>query len=95
MVLKSVVLSVQNHHTYLIQKNVKPVQIKDMFIDIGVRSKEDAENHGIVVGNMITPYSEFEELANGKYLTAKAFDNRYGCALAIDVLKDLKMNKSV
>ena len=34
---------------------------------------------------MITPYSEFEELANGKYLTAKAFDNRYGCALAIDV----------
>lgn len=61
-----------------------------MFIDIGVRSKEDAENHGIVVGNMITPYSEFEELANGKYLTAKAFDNRYGCALAIDVLKRLK-----
>ena len=39
---------------------------------------------------MITPYSEFEELANGKYLTAKAFDNRYGCALAIDVLKRLK-----
>ena len=27
-----------------------------MFIDIGVRSKEDAENHGIEVGNMITPY---------------------------------------
>ena len=90
MVLKSVVLSVQNHHTSLTQKNVKPVQIKDMFIDIGVRSKEDAENHGIEVGNMITPYSEFEELANGKYLTAKAFDNRYGCALAIDVLKRLK-----
>lgn len=53
------------------------------------------KNHGIEVGNMITPYSEFEELANGKYLTAKAFDNRYGCALAIDVLKDLKTNKSV
>ena len=39
---------------------------------------------------MITPYSEFEQLANGKYLTAKAFDNRYGCALAIDVLNNLK-----
>lgn len=72
------------------EERKKPVQIKDMFIDIGVRSKEDAENHGIEVGNMITPYSEFEELANGKYLTAKAFDNRYGCALAIDVLKRLK-----
>ncbi|MGW9856227.1 putative aminopeptidase FrvX [Staphylococcus hominis] len=68
----------------------KPVDIKDMFIDIGVRSKEDAEQHGIEIGNMIIPYSEFEQLANGKYLTAKAFDNRYGCALAIDVLKNLK-----
>ena len=55
-----------------------------MFIDIGVRSKADAEQYGIEIGNMITPYSEFEQLANGKYLTAKAFDNRYGCALAID-----------
>ena len=61
-----------------------------MFIDIGIRSKADAEQYGIEIGNMITPYSEFEQLANGKYLTAKAFDNRYGCALAIDVLNNLK-----
>ena len=68
----------------------KSIDIKDMFIDIGVRSKADAEQYGIEIGNMITPYSEFEQLANGKYLTAKAFDNRYGCALAIDVLNNLK-----
>ena len=43
-----------------------------MFIDIGARSREDVEQHGIEVGNMITPYSEFETLANSKYLTAKA-----------------------
>ena len=48
----------------------------------------DVEQHGIEVGNMITPYSEFETLANSKYLTAKAFDNRYGCAVAaVEVLK--------
>ena len=29
-------------------------------------------------------------LTNDKYLTAKAFDNRYGCALAVEVLKRLK-----
>lgn len=61
-----------------------------MFIDIGVSSKEEAEEAGVEVGNMVTPYSEFEVLANDKYLTAKAFDNRYGCALAIEVLKRLK-----
>lgn len=77
-------------HALSAEERKQPVQIKDMFIDIGVRSKEDAEQHGIEVGNMITPYSEFEQLANGKYLTAKAFDNRYGCALAIDVLNNIK-----
>ncbi|WP_210146248.1 M42 family metallopeptidase [Staphylococcus sp. GDY8P29P] len=68
----------------------KNVEIKDMFIDIGVKSKKEAEQFGIEIGNMITPYSEFETLANSKYLTAKAFDNRYGCALAVDVLNNLK-----
>ncbi|MEB7462590.1 M42 family metallopeptidase [Staphylococcus succinus] len=68
----------------------KNVDMKEMFIDIGVKSKKEAEQYGIEVGNMVTPYSEFETLANQKYLTAKAFDNRYGCALAVDVLQNLK-----
>ena len=46
------------------QKNVKTVDIKNMFIDIGVSSKEEAEQLGVSVGNMVTPYSEFETLAN-------------------------------
>ena len=34
-----------------------------MFIDIGVSSKEEAEEAGVEVGNMVTPYmSEFEVL---------------------------------
>ncbi|UXR69385.1 MULTISPECIES: M42 family metallopeptidase [unclassified Staphylococcus] len=68
----------------------KPVDIKKMFIDIGVRSKEEVEAAGIDIGDMITPYSEFETLLNDDYMTAKAFDNRYGCALAVDVLRALK-----
>lgn len=72
------------------RKNAKPVDIKNMYIDIGVRNKEEAKEAGIELGNMITPYSEFESLANDKYLTAKAFDNRYGCALAVEVLQQLK-----
>ena len=68
-----------NLHTPSRRKNAKPVDIKNMYIDIGVRNKEEAKRSGIELGNMITPYSEFESLANDKYLTAKAFDNRYGC----------------
>ena len=77
-------------HALTPEERKKPVEIKHMYIDIGVASKEEAEAAGVELGNMITPYSEFETLANEKYLTAKAFDNRYGCALAIDVLNRLK-----
>lgn len=77
-------------HVLTPEERKKPMEIKNMFIDIGVSSKEEAEEAGVEVGNMVTPYSEFEVLTNDKYLTAKAFDNRYGCALAVEVLKRLK-----
>ncbi|WP_436854494.1 M42 family metallopeptidase [Staphylococcus caeli] len=77
-------------HVLSPEERKKTIDIKEMFIDIGVKSKKEAEQFGIEVGNMITPYSEFEVLSNQKYLTAKAFDNRYGCALAVDVLQNLK-----
>lgn len=77
-------------HVLSPEERKKTVDIKNMYIDIGVNSKEEAEQAGVSVGNMVTPYSEFETLANDKYMTAKAFDNRYGCALAIDVLNELK-----
>lgn len=77
-------------HALSPEERKKPVDIKNMYIDIGVGSKEEAKEAGIELGNMITPYSEFESLANDKYLTAKALDNRYGCALAVDVLQQLK-----
>ncbi len=68
----------------------KPVDIKDMYIDLGVASKEETEKLGIKPGDMITPYIEFKTLANDKFLLAKAWDNRIGCAIAIEVLKRLK-----
>ena len=68
----------------------KPVDLKDMFIDIGVASKEEAEEAGVQLGDIIVPYTEFTQMANKDYLLAKAFDNRYGCALAVEVLEKLK-----
>lgn len=67
----------------------KPVEIKDMFIDIGATSKEEAESFGVRPGDSIVPYFEFTQLKNEKMLLAKAWDNRIGCAIAIEVLKQL------
>lgn len=68
----------------------KPVEIKDMFIDIGAASKEEAHEWGVKPGDMVVPYFEFTVMNNEKMLLAKAWDNRIGCAIAIDVLKGLK-----
>jgi endoglucanase len=68
----------------------KPVDIKDMFIDIGASSREEAMEFGVLPGDQIVPYFEFTVMNNEKMLLAKAWDNRIGCAIAIDVLKGLK-----
>lgn len=71
----------------------KAVDVKDMFIDIGASSKEEAMEWGVLPGDMVVPYFEFTVMNNEKLLLAKAWDNRIGCAIAIDVLKGLKNEK--
>lgn len=80
-------------HILPIEQRKKTVDLKDMFIDIGATSKAEAESWGIRPGDMITPSFDFTVLKNEKYLLAKAWDNRIGCAIAIEVLKRLKDEK--
>lgn len=60
-----------------------------MFIDIGASSKEQAMEWGVLPGDQIVPYFEFTVMNDEKMLLAKAWDNRIGCAVAIDVMKNL------
>lgn len=68
----------------------KPVEIKDMFIDIGAKDKEEAEEFGVRPGDTVVPICPFTVMKNPKMLMAKAWDNRIGCAIAIEALKRLK-----
>lgn len=74
------------------QRN-KAADIKQMFIDIGATSKEEVMEWGVRPGDMIAPYFEFTVMKNEKFLLAKAWDNRIGCAIAIEVLKGLENEK--
>lgn len=77
-------------HILSAEARKKPVDIKEMFIDIGATSKEEAEKFGVRPGDAVVPYFEFTQMQNEKMLLAKAWDNRIGCAIAIDVLKQLQ-----
>lgn len=84
------IIGSQPPHVLSAEARKKPVDIKDMFIDIGASSKEEALEFGVKPGSSVVPYFEFTQLKNEKLLLAKAWDNRIGCAIAIEVLKQLK-----
>ena len=71
-------------------QRAKPMEIKNMLIDIGADSEDDAKQIGIKPGQQIVPICPFTPMANPKKILAKAWDNRYGCGLAIELLKELK-----
>ncbi|MCJ7842778.1 M42 family metallopeptidase [Lederbergia sp. NSJ-179] len=71
------------------QRN-KPMDVKNMLIDVGADDRKDAEQMGIKPGQMIVPVCPFTPLANPKKIMAKAWDNRYGCGLSIELLKELQ-----
>ena len=66
---------------------------EDMFIDIGAADREEAEKM-VSVGDAIIINQNFAEL--GKSLVkAKALDNRVGCAVLIEVMKQLESDATV
>lgn len=75
------------------EERKKPVDKKDMFIDIGATSKEEALEFGVRPGDSIIPICPFTVMKNPKLMMAKAWDNRIGCAIAIEVLKRLNDEK--
>jgi endoglucanase len=74
------------------EKDPKPPKIHDLFLDIGVASRKDAEML-VRVGDPITLVDEFELLRNG-LAVARAFDNRIGTFAVAEALRLLKESKA-
>jgi endoglucanase len=73
------------------EKEPRLPKIHDLFIDIGVASRKDAEKL-VQVGNPITLVDEFDLLRND-LAVARAFDNRIGTFAVIEALRLLKESK--
>ncbi len=69
----------------------KVVKKSAMFIDVGAKDKEEAEKvFGIRPGDPIIPVSEFTVMSNPDLWMAKAFDDRLGCTMFMEVIKELQ-----
>lgn len=64
---------------------------EDIFVDLGVATEFDvAEATGVRRGDFLVPHAPFETLGNENLHVVKAWDNRVGCALAVDLLRELR-----
>lgn len=88
-VVTGVIGSIPPHLLTAEQRN-KPMDIKNMLIDIGADDRENVLEIGVTPGDTIVPICPFTPMANEKKILAKAWDNRYGCGLAIELLKELQ-----
>jgi len=67
----------------------KPIKAEDMYIDIGATSRDDAQKMGVRAGTPITSDLEFRSLGCDM-VTGKALDDRGGCAVLIEALRQMK-----
>lgn len=73
---------------HFVSGNEAGIKLSEMTIDIGAESDKEVRDWGIKEGDIVTPRTEFERLSTNRIL-AKAFDNRYGCVLIVETLKEL------
>jgi putative aminopeptidase len=76
----------KSHHLTPADEKFKVVEIKDLFVDVGARSKAQAEEMGIYPGAPVTYHGFFAEMP-GKQFAGKALDNRAGCFAILQVLR--------
>ena len=62
----------------------------DLQVDIGASSRDEVLSWGINVGCQITFSNNFYVMKDGYKVVSKAFDDRIGCGVALEVLKEAK-----
>ena len=75
-------------HVVPAEERTRPFYSDYLYLDVGAKNAADAAALGIEPGDPVAPDVAFEEIANGRYV-GKAWDDRVGCAVVIEVLKRL------
>jgi len=77
-------------HLLSAEERRKLVEIKDMYIDIGVTSKAEAEEVGVRIGDPIVPWSPLSFIQGDKVAMGKAFDDRIGAFVLMEAIRRIK-----
>ena len=76
-------------HLQSAEERTKATPVKSMYIDIGAKDREEAKKH-VSVGDYATFDSDFVTFGkDGCMMKGKALDDRAGCALLIEIMRNL------
>lgn len=64
-------------------------KISDLMLDIGATNAQEVRERGVEIGDSIVPFTELKQLSQYRW-SGKAWDNRYGCVIAIEILELLQ-----
>lgn len=76
-------------HILEIEKRNKVPELKDLYVDLGFRSKKEVQDHFIEPGSRVCLQADCF-LMNKDYVVAKAMDNRAGIAILEEVMHRVK-----
>jgi len=75
------------------EEKKKSSKLEDLFIDIGMKSKEEVKKH-VAVGDYITLKQNCLALNGQERIVSKALDDRAGCFVLIKLIMELSTKKS-
>ncbi|MBC7320411.1 M42 family metallopeptidase [bacterium] len=78
------VVGIEGETTQDVQKNLKELNFDKIFVDVGAKSREEAEKL-VPIGTFGVYSTEFIDL--GKRVVSKAMDDRIGCAVLIETIR--------
>ena len=85
---RGIILAKAIHHKKA-EDRLKTVKIEDMYVDIGATDKKEAEKE-VRVGDFGTFSPDFYRFGkDGAFIKSKALDDRAGCAVMIEVMREI------
>ena len=66
----------------------KPLEVSDLLLDVGAKSKDEVLSYGIKIGMQVVSENDFYVMENGKHIVSKAWDDRFGVGMAIELFKE-------
>jgi putative aminopeptidase FrvX len=71
------------------EEQKRQLSLAELYIDVGAQNEREVTEMGIAAGDPVAPDVKVRPLSPQQLLMGKAFDNRAGCAVLVQVLREL------